>query len=252
MTLTSFNRWQAAGLHLVLSVLIAAALFVLVLALWYPEPYFAAMGGATLLRLLIGVDVILGPLITLIIFDTRKPRLKWDLAAVGLLQFGALLFGAWVMFDARPVYTVFTGDRFEVVPANSIDAASRNRAKPEFAAWPLTGPQVVGAHLPTDVKERSDLALSSAMGGPDIAYLPHLYHTYAEVAGDAGRRAKPLSQLTRQGASQAALVRDYLAGAGRAEDSVGYIPVRARNEDFVMIVDRKTGAIVGSLRINPW
>ncbi|MEO6565845.1 MAG: pilus assembly protein, partial [Casimicrobiaceae bacterium] len=83
MNLNSFTRWQASGLHLVLSVLIAATLVVLVLALWYPAPYFAAMGGATLLRLLIGVDVILGPLITLIIFDTRKPRLKWDLAAVG-------------------------------------------------------------------------------------------------------------------------------------------------------------------------
>ncbi len=252
MILTSLNRWQAAGLHLVLSVLIAATLFVLVLALWYPAPYFAAMGGATLLRLLIGVDVILGPLITLIIFDTRKPRLKWDLAAVGALQIGALLFGAWVMFDARPVYTVYTGDRFEVVPANSIDAASRNRAKPEFAASPLAGPHVVGAHLPTDAKERSDLTLSSLVGGPDIAHLPHLYHAYGEVAVDAGRRAKPLSQLARQGAGGAALVSDYLAGAGRAEDSVGYIPVRARNEDFAMIVDRKTGAIVGSLRINPW
>ncbi len=252
MILTSFNRWQAAVLHLALSVLIAATLLVLVLALWYPAPYFAAMGGATLLRLLIGVDVILGPLITLIIFDTRKPRLKWDLVAIGALQLGALLYGAWIMFDARPVYTVYTGDRFEVVPANSVDAASRNRARPEFAAWPMTGPQVVGAHLPTDAKERSDLMSSAMVGGPDIAHLPHLYHAYADVAIDAARRAKPLSQLARQGNGQAALVRDYLASAGRAEDAVGYLPVRARNEDFAMIVDRKTGAIVGSLRINPW
>ena len=252
MTLSSLNRWKAAGLHLILSALLAVTLFVLVLAIWFPGPYFAAMGGATLLRLLIGVDVILGPLITLIIFDARKPRLKWDLAAIGVMQVGALLFGAWVMFDARPVYTVFTGDRFETVPANSIDAASRARGSDRFKALPLTGPRVVGAHQPSDPKERADITFSSLAGGPDIAHLPHLYHTYAEVAIDAGRRARPLSQLARRGAAETLLVRDYVATSGRAEGSVGYLPVRARNEDFAMVIDRQSGAIVGSLRINPW
>ena len=90
------------------------------------------------------------------------------------------------------------------------------------------------------------------MGGPDIAYLPHLYQTYAEAAADAGRRARPLSQLARLGAEQTLLVRGFLDGSGRAEDAVGYLPVRARAEDFAMIVDRKTGEVVGSLRINPW
>ena len=252
MTLHSFNRWKAAGLHLLLSALIAATLFVLVLAVWYPAPYFEAMGGATLLRLLIGVDVVLGPLITLIIFDLRKPRLKWDLATIAVLQIGALAFGAYVMFDARPVYTVFTGDRFETVPANSIDDASRARATPEYQALPLGGPRAVGAHQPTNEKERLDIALGAAGGGPDIAYLPHLYHSYAEVATDAGRRAHPLSRLSRLGADESLLVRNFLDTSGRADASVGFLPVRARNKDFAMIVDRKTGEIVGSLPIDPW
>ena len=252
MTLQSLNRWKAAGLHLVLSALIALTLVVLVVSLWYPAPYFAAMGGATLLRLLIGVDVILGPLITLIIFDPKKPRLKFDLAAIATLQLVALAAGAFIMFDARPVFTVFTGDRFEVVPANSIDDDSRARATAAFQTLPLSGPRVVGAHPPSDSRERADISLSSMMGGPDIANLPHLFHSYAEVAGDAGRRARPLSQLARRGSADALLVRGYLDAAARPDGAVGFLPVRARNEDFAMIVDRKTGEIVGSLRINPW
>lgn len=252
MTLQSLNRWNAAGLHLILSALVAFTLVLLVVALWYPAPYFAAMGGATLLRLLIGVDVILGPLITLIIFDPQKPRLKWDLAAIAAMQIAALAAGAYIMFDARPVFTVFTGDRFEVVPANSIDDASRVRAAPEFLALPLGGPRVVGAHPPTDARERVDITFSAIQGGPDIAYMPHLYHAYADVAADAGRRARPLAQLARRGAGEALLVRGYLDAAGRPDGAVGFLPVRARNQDFAMIVDRKTGEIVGSLRINPW
>ncbi|MEP7328946.1 MAG: TfpX/TfpZ family type IV pilin accessory protein [Betaproteobacteria bacterium] len=252
MTLQSLNRWKAGGLHLVLSTLIAATLAALVVAIWYPAPYFAAMGGANLLRLLIGVDVILGPLITLIVYDPNKPRLKLDLSIIAALQIGALAYGAYVMFDARPVYTVYTGDRFETVPANSIDEASRARAKPEFQSLPLDGPRVVGAHQPHDANERADIAMAAAAGGADIAHRPNLYHSYAEVAVDAGRRARPLTQLVQQSAEASFLVRGFLDRSGRADASVGYLPVRARNEDFAMIVDRKTGEIVGSLRINPW
>ena len=49
MTLHSFNRWTAFGAHLVLSALIAATVIGLVMWLWYPAPYFSAMGGETLL-----------------------------------------------------------------------------------------------------------------------------------------------------------------------------------------------------------
>lgn len=252
MTFRSLTRWQAAGLHLVLSALIAFTLVLLVVALWYPAPYFAAMGGATLLRLLIGVDVILGPLITLIIFDPKKPRLQYDLAAIAAIQIAALAAGAYIMFDARPVFTVFTGNRFEVVAANSVDDASQVRAAPGFQGLPLDGPRVVGAHPPTDARERMDLTFLALQGGPDIAQMPHLYHAYADVAADAGRRARPLSQLARRGADEALLVRGYLDAAARPDGAVGFLPVRARNEDFAMIVDRKTGEIVGSLRINPW
>ena len=62
MTLASLNRWKASALHLALSAAIAVAVVTLMLAVWYPQPYFAAMGGATLIMLLIGVDVVIGPL----------------------------------------------------------------------------------------------------------------------------------------------------------------------------------------------
>ena len=102
------------------------------------------MGGATLILLLIGVDVVIGPLITLIIFDPKKKSLRFDLAVIAVLQLGALLYGCSVMFNARPVYNVFVVDRFEVVAANAIDEESREKAAPEFRSLPLTGPKVVG------------------------------------------------------------------------------------------------------------
>ncbi len=86
MTLDALNRWKAAGIHLCLSALIAATVVVVMLALWYPGSYFDAMGGQTLLVLIVGVDVTLGPLLTLIVFNPKKKRLKLDLAVIAVFQ----------------------------------------------------------------------------------------------------------------------------------------------------------------------
>ena len=118
-------------------------------AVWYPPPYFALMGGAMLILLIVGCDVAIGPLITLIIFRVGKKGLKVDLAIVALLQVTALAYGAYVMFEARPVFTVYAVDRFEVVSANEINAeALAQAAAPEFASLPVAGPKVVGAAMP--------------------------------------------------------------------------------------------------------
>ena len=66
------SRWKAAGIHLGLSVVVAIGVVLLLYYVWYPQPFFDASGGKFLLMLLVGVDVVLGPLITWIIFDTKK------------------------------------------------------------------------------------------------------------------------------------------------------------------------------------
>jgi hypothetical protein len=251
-TLRSLTRWKAFGLHLAISALIAGFVIALVVVLWYPSPYFVAMGGEVLLRLLIGVDVVIGPLITLIIFDTKKPRLKYDLATIAVLQVAALAYGSYVMFDARPVYTVFVGDRFYTVPANSIDTESLARAAPEFGPLPLDGPRVVGARKSANADESGRTAMSAMLGGPDLQHLPHLYVPYASVAAEAARSAKPLVTLAQKGKEPSEQVTDFVSANGRVVRPLGFVPVRARNRDFAAVVDRKTGEIVGYLPIDPW
>jgi hypothetical protein len=81
IALTSLNRWQAAAFHLALSVLIAAAVLTALLFVWYPQPYFRLAGGAGLMMILIGVDVVLGPAMTLVVFNPAKKSLRIDLAS---------------------------------------------------------------------------------------------------------------------------------------------------------------------------
>ena len=52
------SRWRAATVHFGISVGLAVAVFIGMVMIWYPAPYFEASGGKTLLLLLIGVDVV--------------------------------------------------------------------------------------------------------------------------------------------------------------------------------------------------
>lgn len=253
MKLASLNRWKASLAHLAISAAIGVAVVTLMLVVWYPRPYFKAMGGDMLILLLIGVDVVIGPLITLIIFDPGKKALKFDLSVIAALQLAALAYGCHVMFESRPVYNVFVVDRFETVAANQVDAASLSKATSgEFKSLPLTGPKVVGARQPEDPKRKADIIMQAMNGGPDIANLPDLYLPYADVRADAARSARPLAELVKRQPGDAASIRTFLADAGRTEDAVGFLPMKARNNDMTVLIDKKTGDMVGILPVYPW
>src|SRR5690606_32812168 len=96
----------AALIHLGISAAVAAVASALLMGVWYPPPYFRAAGAERLLLLVVAVDVTLGPLLTLIVFKRGKPGLKFDLAAIGVAQLLALVYGFHVMLLSRPVFLV--------------------------------------------------------------------------------------------------------------------------------------------------
>src|SRR5258708_18458862 len=151
------TRWRASGLHLFLSIAIAAAVLALMLSLWSPRPLFEAAGGNALLFILVGVNVVIGPLITLIIFRSGKRGLKFDLTVIGMLQIGALIYGMRAVYLARPLFIVFVVDQFQVASAPQLDPEELAKAKyPEFRQAPLGRPLLAFAELPTDRQQLSN------------------------------------------------------------------------------------------------
>jgi hypothetical protein len=253
MRLASLNRWKASLIHLAISAAIGLTVVTLMLVVWYPRPFFKAMGGDMLILLLIGVDVVIGPLITLIIFSPNKKGLKFDLSVIAALQLAALAYGCSVMFVARPVYNVFVVDRFETVAANQVDAASLAKVTSgEFSTLPLTGPKTIAARQPADPQRQAEIVVQAMNGGPDLANLPEVYVPYAEARDAAAQKARPLPELMKRQPGDAATIRGFLADSGRAEDGVGFLPMKARNRDMTVLVDKKTGDVVGIIPVYPW
>jgi hypothetical protein len=250
ITLKNISRYKAASTHLAISAGIAALVLLIMLALWYPPPLFTAMGGGKLAALIIGVDLVIGPLITLIIFDTRKKELVFDLAIVVALQLGALGYGVHTMYAARPAFIVFTGQELAVVSAVDIDEKELAKAKLEaFRHFSQTGPVLVAAEPPTDPQELSDIAFTSFLG-IGIQHHPKYYVPYADKRQQVLKESRPLTGLKLEPQGKERLEK-YLKQSALNADKFCYLPVTSDNKPLTAIIDANSGDLVDILDITP-
>lgn len=246
------TRYKAATIHLSISALLGLTAAAAIFGVWYPRPYSHAAGADRLVLLLLGVDVVLGPLLTLIVFRSGKPGMRFDLVVIALAQACAFLYGTSVVVRARPAFIVGNVDRFSLVAANDIDGDAYAKAtNAEFRSAPWTGPRVVGALPPTDAQERNRLVLQG-LGGPDIDVLPQYYVDYAQVVAALLQKAKPLAELTRRHPEAASVVTSWLAARHREEADVVWLPLEARRASLAMLLDRRSGEPLDALPVDPW
>ncbi|MBL1320661.1 MAG: hypothetical protein COA63_006320 [Methylophaga sp.] len=117
------TRIKAAASHLLLSVIFFSTVTAIVIIIWYPTPHFSASGGWQGLKIAAGVDLVLGPLLTLVIFDIAKSRKKLmgDLIVIAFIQITALAWGINTIYGQRPVAVVFWEQNFISIPAMALE-----------------------------------------------------------------------------------------------------------------------------------
>ena len=235
------RRARAAGLHLLISLAVAGMAAALVFGLWYPGPYRYLSGGRELFLLITTVDVILGPLLTFVIFDLRKgwPHVRRDLAIIGCIQLAALLYGLHTVYVARPVAMVFEVDRFRVVTANDVHEPDLPKARPEYQAMPLTGPWLLGARAAQPGDERND-ALFLGLQGIDIGMRPNFWQPYEQSRAAVLKAARPVSALLKQYPARSDSIRQRLADRGEQEGKTLFVPVFARGDWVALIREDAT------------
>ncbi|HET9032598.1 MAG TPA: TfpX/TfpZ family type IV pilin accessory protein [Dokdonella sp.] len=246
------SRWKAAAIHLSISIFVGLLVLALLFLVWYPPPYFGAAGGEHLIMVLLGVDLVLGPMLTLILFKSGKRGMLFDLCLIAVIQTSALVYGLFVIAQARPVFIVANVARFDLVAANDLNAADLAKGrKPEFRQLSWTGPLIVAARLPTDSKTRNDL-LFSALAGKDIQVFPEYYVTYADEAANLLTRAKSLANLRKSKPDSGPILDAWLKKNKRDEADIVWLPINARKAGLTMLLDAKTGAALDALPFDPW
>ena len=245
------DRLRASAIHLGISVAIAVLAALLVFLVWYPYPYREISGGRELFLILVGVDVVLGPLITLTIFNRTKPWrvLARDLAIVGLIQLSALGYGMWTVFVARPVHLAFEIDRFRVVHAIEVPTELLTQAPEQLQTLPLFKPTVLAVR-PFRSNEESFEATLSALEGLHLGARPDLWQAYADARPRVLEAASPVSLLAQRFADKTELIDDAIARTGRPPESLLYLPLVGRNEPWTVLLDSSTAELVGFIALD--
>lgn len=250
MTKTRALHWQerlkASTIHLGISLIIAALAALLVFGLWYPYPYRDISGGRELFLIVITVDVILGPLITLTVFNRSKPRseLVRDMTVVGLIQLVALLYGLWTVFVARPVHLVFEYDRFRVVHAIEVPEELLGQAPGDVRKMPLTGPTVLALRPFRDLNEESTATLMALQGLPLSAH-PEYWQAYPQARVRVLAAARPLSELKTRFPLQAAMIDAGVTRTGKNAAELVYLPMVARKSFWTVLLDAQSAELRG-------
>lgn len=247
------ERLTASAAHLGISLCIAAAAALLVFAVWYPYPYREVSGGRELFLLLVTVDVILGPLITLAIFDRRKPvrELVLDLTVVGCIQLAALGYGLWTVAAARPVHLVFEFDRLRVVHAIDIPEELLPQAPAGVEPEPWRGPTLLAVRPFRDANENMEATLQ-ALQGVQLGARPDLWQSYAAARDRVIAAARPAAVLVQSHPTQAGLVEAALRRLGRDPNRTLYLPLVSRQSAWTALLDPQTAEVVGFVPLDPF
>ena len=247
------SRYKASFLHLLISLGIGLTTLVVMISIWYPGALLKAAGGDGLILILLGVDVTIGPLITLIIFDTKKKHLKYDLMVVAVLQLSALTYGVSVVYQARPIYLIFVVDRFELVRASDIDPDDMKEVTTsEFKSLPTGRPRIIGVNPPANSDEKLK-AIDLALAGKDVHLIPKHYTAYGPSQQEqVKKRAQTIQRLKEINPQLQNEIDHSVAQLGKKEDEIGYLPLKANARDMSVIVDRNTGEILDYWMFLPW
>lgn len=247
-------RAKAFLVHLLISVSIAALAVALVYFIWYHGAIADLQGVDRLVLIIIGVDMTLGPLMTLIVFSPKKPRrlIVLDLGIIAALQIAALIYGLSTVYMARPAYIVFAIDRFNLVSVRDIDAASQARALEQgLPGMPLGRPRLVSARLPEDPQKKTEILFASLEGGADLHQRPEWFVPYALDRDRALQKSRPMESLRQRNPLSETAWQSKLNRFASSPDQLRWLPVQGNEREGVAILSAADGRFQGMLDLYP-
>lgn len=239
-------RIRAFLIHFAASCALGLAVMGLVFGVWYPAPLYKAVGVTDIFFIVLAVDVVIGPLLTFIVYRAGKKSLRFDLATIICLQLIAFSYGLWTVAEGRPAWVVFGVDRFDLIQVYEIDSRKLDQAPAIYRTPSLLGPKWVSARRATP-EERNDVLFESMFAGVDTVHRPNFYRELSVAADGISRYAQPLKALEKF--NSPAEVARVLAKWPEAD---AYLPLMARVHPMSVLIVKESAKIIAVVDLNPW
>jgi len=239
------SRFGAFLVHVGISLVIFAALAALVIFVWYPDFFFEADGGWKGLRMIALVDLVAGPLLTLIVYKPGKPSLRTDLTLIALFQVVCLVGGTWVVWSERPLALVFSDGTFFSMTASEFADAEVDTSV--LDGMPGPWPKRIAVVLPENPIRHAEVRREAMHSGRPIRTLSDHYVPLTRDSLDMDREAIAPAALESLDKESRHLPQWFARHGGTFED-YAFFAFATRYRFVFLGVRRSDGEIVGLLR----
>lgn len=242
-------KLKAFGWHLLASLLIAAVSLGVIFFVWYPQPLYQATGVIKIFLIMLGIDIILGPLLTFIVYKPKKRTLKFDLAVIVLIQLAAFAYGFYHVYDGRPAWIAYNVDRFDLVKNNEIDKRKLTEALPTYQKVSHSGARYVAAIIPKEDSDKSNEILFEEVSyGIAPSQRPELFQPLSAVDDVMLTKAKAIDELYDY--NNKVDVDNMLSVYPEVD---GFLPLKANAVDMVVLINKKAKEkVVAVVDLRPW
>ncbi|MEM6710322.1 MAG: hypothetical protein AAF648_16195, partial [Pseudomonadota bacterium] len=209
-----------------------------------PDFFFNTDGGWQGMRIIVLVDMVLGPLLTLVVFKAGKPGLRFDLATIAVIQTVCLAAGTFIVYQERPLALVYADGQFNSLAyddfvANHIDPAVLDD-------FPGSTPKWLMVNMPEDPVVQSAIRRDLLDQEISTAMLVEHYAPFDAASPLVTEESTKMDELRRQDALKPALD-DFVANKGFAAEELRYHPYAARFSYFYLAFNKADNAFVGLL-----
>jgi hypothetical protein len=247
-------RLKAFALHLLGS---AGALTLVLGALylgWYRWPGWYLSSVLHVVGIVVMVDLVVGPTLTLIVSNPVKSRrlLTRDIAIIVTVQLAALVYGSTTLWSGRPLYYAFSVNSLECVQASDIDAsevALALRQNPSLAPHWYSLPRWIWAPLPDNPDEALGIVNSVSLGGgKDVTDMPRYFKPWEQGLPSLRDRLMRLDDIKELNKREKQYLHARLSADGLTPDARNLLIMWGGSRRVVAIFDPATLRIKALLR----
>lgn len=240
------QKFKYVTAHFAASVIVATCVAYIVFMFWYPYPLNTAVGVTHIFLMMLGIDMVLGPFFSWLVYKEGKKTLKFDLTVIVLIQVLALGFGLYKIADGRPVWIVFNVDRFELVKNNEVLIQNIAKVSEPFRQNSYLKPKFAATQFASDAKTRTSDLMNEILNGVSIAQRPERYISLEKAKSQTLERGQSLDLLNKYNTK--IQVQQILS---QYPDAKIYLPLAATKQDMTVLLNSQ-GDIIKIVNLRPW
>jgi hypothetical protein len=246
-------RLKLFSLHLLSSTTVLTLVLGSLYLGWYRWPGWYLTDVTHVILVMVCVDVVLGPTLTLIIANQKKSRreLTRDVGIVVAIQLCALTYGSVQLWNGRPLYYAYSEGVLQLVQAYDIDdseATLGRQQNPSLAPHWYSLPRWIWAPLPKDADTRAQIVTAAISGGDDVISMPRYFKPWEDGLHSLHSELKKVDDVAYFPKSEKQKLKENMKMVGLPDDKLDAMPLTGRGHPLLAVFDPTSLKVIAVFR----